>query len=194
MGKTEAIRSRLKQFLPYDSQGSPERVPEYLHVIEWIGFAQQYNEAANTLSQHNESILWPPRALLSGHALECALKACLLSKGTEAPRDHDLVNLSDMVIDLGFVLYEPELAAIVHLNSVFFMDLVTLTKFKVRYPADFSEATTRSRVPQSFICRIVESLVLQAGKVNDFRNREAWSGVRGDAQSLVQSRRVVPLL
>jgi hypothetical protein len=159
----------------------PDPVPTYLHVCEWIGFARHYSDAASLLSANAATHADLPRILLAGHAMECALKACLLAKGADAPRSHDLVNLADRAIDAGFRLQDPELVAIVNLNSVFERDLVSLTKFRVRYPTKNFEASVRTYAPQVLLARVVDSLLEQASSINDAHNRHEWSGIGPDA-------------
>lgn len=181
MHKAQDVRLRLQHLLKDTDFGTKEDVPAYLQAIEWIGFAQQYREAADLLSQHKGTDPDLPRILLVGHAVECALKACLCVKAQPVPRGHNLVELADRALELGFVLHEPDLVAIVHLDSVFHKDLVTNTGFRVRYPTDQFEPSLRNRVSQPLAARIVDSLVNQASRYNEHANREPWSGVSSDA-------------
>jgi len=181
MLKAENIRARLKQLMSEATLPPNEDVSVFLHTIEWVGFAQHYNEAADSLSQRSGPVSDLPRILLSGHAVECALKACLVTKAHDVPRIHDLIVLSDRVLNFGFVLLEPELVAIAHLNSVFSEDLVSLTRFLVRYPSNQSEANFQRHVSQISVARIVDSLIAQVTKYNGNANRKPWSGVDEDA-------------
>ena len=181
MPKAKDIRLRLQQMLKDEDGGRGEDLPPFLHAIEWMGFAQQYDEAAGLLSRHSRAASDLPRILLSGHSVECALKACLAVRARDVPRTHNLVALADLVIDLGFVLYEPELLTIVHLDSVFHEDLVSETRFRVRYPTEQFESSIRDHASQPQVARIVESLISQASRYNEHTNRKPWSAVSGDA-------------
>ncbi len=181
MAKAKQIHSQLAGILSELSALPPDPVPTYLHVCEWIGFAKQYTDAANLLATDGIAHADLPRILLAGHAMECALKACLLAKGASAPLSHDLIDLADRAIDAGFRLHEPELVAIVHLNSVFERDLVSLTKFRVRYPTKNLEASVKTYAPQLQLARVIDSLIEQASLANDFHNRYESSGIGPDA-------------
>jgi len=181
MARTDQLRSRLAVLLRGVSVDPSETVPAYLHVGEWIGFAIHYDEAANVLSGRDPTASDLPRLLLAGHAVECALKACLLAKGHVAPRTHDLVALADLVLSAGYSLQEPDLVAIVHLSSVFAKDLISSTEYRVRYPSKQFEARSRDYAPQTNVSRVVGSLVQQATTANEVHNRHAWSGIGPDA-------------
>ena len=181
MARAKEIHSRLAGFLSELYATPPDPIPTYLHVCEWIGFAKHYSEAASFLASKELAQSSLPRILVAGHAVECALKAFLHATGASAPHIHDLVDLADRAIDAGARLQEPELVAIVHLNSVFSRDIVSLRKFPVRYPAETFGASAKTHAPQLLLARIVESLVEQASSANEARNRHEWSGVGPDA-------------
>lgn len=176
MQKASKIKNRLQLLLSESFDREPELVTSYLQTIEWIGFAQQYSDAAKALEDRIGPVSELPRLLLSGHSIECALKACIVSKSQNVPQTHDLVVLADSVIELGFVLFEPELVSIVNLANVFFEDLVSKTRFRVRYPTKHVESNIRDSVSHQLLARIVTSLTEQASKYNEYANRENWSG------------------
>jgi HEPN domain-containing protein len=181
MGKAQDIRRRLQLLLTESVLEPKEDIPIFLQASEWIGFAQHYSQAAESLSQREGQFSDLPQILLAGHSVECALKACLVARAQPVPHTHDLVALSDVVLDLGFVLHEPELVAITHLDSIFSQDLVSLARFRARYPTKQFQSNVQVHASAESIARIVTSLTSQASRYNEHANRILWSRARGDA-------------
>jgi hypothetical protein len=156
-----------------------ERVPHYMHVMEWIGYATMYKDAARELHEPAPQFALP-RLQLSGHAMECALKACIVAKGEAPARTHDLVQLVDTVVSLGYVVIQRDLGSIVHLNQNYFSSMLSGTRFKARYPALHFQGRREPAVSSLLIDRIVIDLCRQAHEVNELNNRERFLAGHSD--------------
>jgi len=127
--------------------------------------AKEYISAASLLdAEAPQHIL--PRFQLTGLAVELSLKACLASVGFSPPRGHDghdLCKLYDLVQAQGFELNEElQYAAIVHLQHLYYQDLGTGAKYKVRYPPDRSESMGGALPQASTFVSVVNTLLNQA--------------------------------
>ncbi len=186
MGQAAEIQQSLRQL--YRTAGSvrlsSRPTPTYLRVLNWVAIAEQYAAAADALAAEAELSHIRPRMLLIGHALECSLKACLAAACLKTPRGHDLVNLTDLVLDAGYQLQQAQIAWVVHVDHVFNEDLRTSAKYKVRYPTETYESTGASLPPQSALTETVAALLHQARTRNEALNAAAWgrrSEAAGDA-------------
>ena len=140
-------------------------VPLALQVMQWVSFAEDYIAAASIIDgqapQH-----WLPRLQMTGHAIESALKACLVAVHAEPPNHHNLVQIYELASKHGFQLGNSDLAAIVHLGHFYFQDVATSTKYKTRYPTDKMERLGGAVPSNSAFVSIVRSLSEQATEKN----------------------------
>ena len=144
-----------------------------MHVMEWVGYSNMYMDAAKQLpaTEHNLKL---PATQLCGHAIECALKACLLAKGIEPALTHNLVKLADDAIASGYVLQEFELVQVVHLNQNYYASLISDAKFRARYPAQYFQGRREPVASPMLVSTIVASLCAQAAANNEGSNREKF--------------------
>ena len=108
----------------------------------WMYFAQRYCAAASALEDNVDTHIHP-RIQLYGHAIECALKAFLVSKGHAFPQGtagHDLVKLAVSAETQGCYITELQAIALVQVSSLFSEDLGTQTRYKARYPSKTLES------------------------------------------------------
>jgi hypothetical protein len=129
-------------------------------IRDWVYFAQRYCAAAVALEDAEDTHIHP-RIQLYGHAIECALKACLVAKRQPIPKGnkgHDLINLATLVEQHGYYVTEAQAIAIVQVSSLFYMDIGSKTLFKARYPID--KAESRESIVGDFeaIHDLIESL------------------------------------
>ena len=128
-------------------------------AYDWFHFADSYIRSAalleSKLPQH-----WLPVLQLSGHAIECALKGCLVAANVGLPKSHDLIVLAKLGQENGYQLTDPEIAFLVHLSHYYHRDLATGTKHKARYP---SNERLGGSVPEvSMFVATIQSLMKQA--------------------------------
>lgn len=168
------IQARLQPL--YDSSPAfpTEDVPSFLHAKEWIGFATMYAEAARALSGGAAQTFVLPALQLAGHSVECALKACIISAQGSYKNTHDLASLTDCALDLGYVMHEPSVVQIVHLNQNYFVSMASGTKYKARYPIERFEARREPVVSTALIYNIVKDLCAQADRRNESNNKESF--------------------
>ena len=171
MGRAADARERVRQFMA--EQALPlDPLPLYMQVLEWTAFAEIYLSAARALETGAELEHLYPKTQITGHAIECALKACIAAHGATVPQIHDLVDLADRVLELGIKLSDIDLTCIVNLNREYYRDPVTATKFKARYPAE--DGGFRFRPPPVMLAgEVVRNLLDHAKRENDARNRLA---------------------
>jgi HEPN domain-containing protein len=142
MSKIRPIRDHLKKIYkpPRGARGpilKAAQIPLPLQAFEWAALAQEYVSAASVLDREDG----PRRPMLhmAGHAVECSLKACLVAVNEKPPqtgkKGHDLDSLYELAEKHGFQLDHRQLAMIVHLHHHCVEDLVTGTRYKMRYPA-----------------------------------------------------------
>jgi hypothetical protein len=108
----------------------------------WVYFAQSYCAAASALEDSLDTHIHP-RIQLYGHAIECALKAFLVSKKHVIPQGsggHDLVNLAAIAESQGCHITELQAMALVQVSSLFSIDIGTRTRYEARYPSKNSES------------------------------------------------------
>lgn len=98
------------------------------HVARWLRFAQADLEAGTQLDAHASGAPWIP-CFHAQQAAEKALKALIVSRGSEPPKTHDLTALARALG--GWALQEPR------------PDLDDLSVWATfpRYPGDWPEAT-----------------------------------------------------
>lgn len=143
-------------------------VPRYLQVQAWIQFAMEYLAASTELSKlFHVSRPWMQ---LSGHAIECAIKAYLCAVRSNVSREHDIVKLIDVAVAAGLSISARNLAMIVHVNHQYSSDLRTTTRYKARYPSERIEQSGGSLPDQASLVQIVESICQQATRVNEDSN------------------------
>ena len=134
MSKIDEIKEKLSKLYKWGAQSQNVNIPRPLQAQEWFSFCREYIDAATELDKHGFKYILP-RIQLTGHAVEGALKSCLLAANRDPTHQHDLVFLYKECEKLCIMLDEKSLGAIVHLNHYYFCDLATETKFKARYPA-----------------------------------------------------------
>ena len=166
-----SIEEHLKnQLLFLDEPGQP--VSRYERVRHWCHFADEYILA----SKHLKSQPVPqfrPWIQVSGHAVECAAKAYLCAFGKREPKDHDLVKLLDLGIDLGLSVGQNDLAILVHLNHLYSRDLRSGTRYKARYPPGQWEPFIGTIPNQALLVRVVSDFCGQSRAANERLNRAA---------------------
>ena len=170
MSDIRRIQQRIQEIYRSAVEASHIEVPTPVKVMEWVSFAQKYIDAASLLD--GEPSLWLPRLQMTGHSVECALKACLASSGIEPPKHHDLVKLYELASQHGVTLGDPGLAAIVHLGCFYYQDIASGTRYKARYPTDQIEGLGGAVPQNSQFLSIVQSLIEQATEGNQTPNRE----------------------
>ncbi len=141
-------------------------VPVSLKVKQWVSFAEEYISATSIIDIQKPQYLLP-KLQMTGQAVESALKACLVAAHEDSPNSHDLVQLYELAAKHGFHLGNPDIAAIVHLGHFYFQDLVTSTKYKIRYPTIQIERLGGSVPTNSTFVSIVRSLCEQATERNN---------------------------
>jgi len=155
------IQSKIKKLYQSREVQPVMNVPPVLQVRQWVSFAKEYIAAAsiveNKAPQYYLLILQ-----MTGHAIECSLKACLTAAGEPPPAKHDLINLYQHVEKHGFQLDDPNKAAIVHLHHFYFQDLATETKYKARFPTENLEQLGGSVPSNATFVSIIHSLIKQA--------------------------------
>jgi hypothetical protein len=145
MSEIKRIQRKIEKL--YRAIEEPEiDVPLAVQVRQWVSFAEEYISAASIVDSQ-APLNWLSRLLMTGQAVELALKACLAAANVIPPNHHNLIQLYELASKHGFHLDNPDLAAIVHLGHFYFQDLVTSTKYKTRYPATKTERLgVRSRI------------------------------------------------
>lgn len=104
-------------------------------VQEWIGFSQIYFRAS-VVVQAESKFKTPASIYLSGHGIECAIKACIIAGGEDPPKTHDLVSLMARAEEKGYRAWEGDLWDIVRLNWYTFADPEKKARLKARYPLE----------------------------------------------------------
>src|SRR5688572_12018806 len=97
--------------------------PAYLKTLEYVLYAESYISAASVVAGSQNLLL--PLMQITGHAIECAMKACISATGGEplkGPDGHSLVSLGDRILSLGFEATEPQKALVVHVNHLYASD------------------------------------------------------------------------
>jgi len=121
----------------------------------------QYLIAASILDKRGLQFI-NPKLQLTGHAIECSMKACIASVGVKPPNKHDLVQLYKVIEKHSFHLDNRLQAMIVHLNHHYYQDLRTGSKFKLRYPTENSERKGGAIPNHSDMVAISNTLLEQA--------------------------------
>ncbi len=160
MTKIQAVTDRLSGSLKDFSLPGEERSISW-RVRDWNSFAEEYMVAATCLHEQDD-LRVRARLQVSGHSVECALKACLASTNAPVPGTHDLTSLCSQVENAGFHVTELQAIALFQLSLHYFRDIGTGTKFKARYPTEKAEAK-RAPVPEhQALSELVESLRTQS--------------------------------
>ncbi|MEN6424723.1 MAG: HEPN domain-containing protein [Phycisphaerales bacterium] len=137
MSEIEETQYRIKEAYQYISEPALP-LPREMQAIDWWYIAVEYLMGASILDK-KEPHFTGPRLQLTGHAIECSMKACFASVGANPPNTHDLVRLYTLVDKHGFHLENRLQAMLVHLNCHYYQDLGTGSKYKLRYPTETSE-------------------------------------------------------
>jgi HEPN domain-containing protein len=162
MHKIDEIQAKLKR-LHQNLPNSSLQVPKDLQSVEWAYIAIEYLVAAGILNRKDSHFL-RPQLQLCGHAIECCMKACITSIGKSPTTTHNLVKIYRDIENLGFKLDERSQALLVLINHLYFQDLATSSKFKLRYPTESSEGLGGSIPTYEDISSICDSLIGQAGE------------------------------
>ncbi len=136
-------------------------IPKEMQAVHWAYIAVEFLTAASILDK-KEPHFTNPKLQLTGHAIECSMKACIASIAAKPPNKHDLVQLYKVIEEHGFHLDDRSQALIVHLNHHYYQDLGTGTKFKSRYPTETSERSGGAIPPHSDMVAISNTLIEQA--------------------------------
>ncbi len=160
MSNIERIQNRLKKL--HELPGEPSLpIPKELQAYEWALFAIEFLAAASILDQKYPHFQGP-KLQLTGHGIECSMKACIATVSAKIPITHDLVKLYKVIENHGFHLDDRLLAMLVLLNHAYYQDLGSGTKFKLRYPAEMTEGSGVSIPYHSDMEIISDSLIEQA--------------------------------
>jgi hypothetical protein len=159
---------KLSALHPND-ESSDQVTPPYLRTLEYIHYAESYILAAGNVAD-NFRISFLPLMQLTGHAIECAMKACISATGRKpptGPEGHSLVGLGDCILSLGFEVTEQHKAFVVHINHLYASDLASGSRYKARYPSQKLERLGGSIPPHDAIRQLVKSLCRQAVTRNE---------------------------
>jgi hypothetical protein len=143
--------------------------PTYLTTLEYVNYAESYILAAGIVAERSP-ISFLPLMQLTGHAIECAMKACISATGSKPPKGpegHSLVGLGDCILGLGFEVTEQHKAFAVLVNHLYASDLATGSSYKARYPSPNMEGLGGSIPPHDALRQLVESLCCQAKMRNE---------------------------
>ncbi len=164
MSKIREIQQKIsKSYKDLDAENASIEIPIIHQTLEWIGFSSDFIRAASLVNENDAKFLLTlPRLQLTGQAVENALKACIVSTGTEPQNSHNLVQLYETVENCGFSLDEPNQAWIVHLTHFYNQDISTSTKFKTRYPTKTSERLGGAVPEHSKFASLIQLLCEQA--------------------------------
>src|SRR3990172_10434654 len=179
MTEIDQIRYQLeKAYEAYDSYEKPNlSVPTELLAYKWATFAVEYIYAASILAKEEFRFI-KPQMLLTGHAIECVLKAYLVASRSDPPDKHDLVQLYNLAKNYGYQLNDKSLAMIVPVNHYYYKDLGTKTKYKARYPTKTSERSGGSVPPNSICISIVNTLIEQISNNIVYPFREMFDSLK----------------
>jgi hypothetical protein len=132
-----------------------------MHALNWAYVAVDFLTAASILDKKGPHLIGP-KLQLTGHAIECSMKACIALVGAKPPNKHDLVQLYKIIDKHGFHLDDRLQTMIVHLNHHYYQDLGTGSKFKLRYPTETSERSGGAYPNHSDMIVISSTLLGQA--------------------------------
>jgi len=160
MSKIDEAQDKIKKL--YENINEPPfQIPKEMQALHWAYIAIEFLIAASILDK-KEPHFTNPKLQLTGHAIECSMKACIASVGVNPPNEHDLVELYKVIDKHGFHLEERLQTMIVHLNHHYYKDLGTESKFKLRYPTENSEHSGGAIPKFSDMLDISNSLLEQA--------------------------------
>jgi hypothetical protein len=162
-------RERMTQLHQEQSGGQNHQTPAYLLTLEYIYYAESYIAAASLVANASQ-VSFLPLMQLTGHAIESAMKACISAcrgKVPTGPSGHDLVDLGDSIVGMGFDVSEQHRALVVHVNHLYASDLLSGERYKARYPSKRVEDLGGSIPPHHSLRQLVESLCSQAKHRNE---------------------------
>ncbi|MCU7920279.1 MAG: hypothetical protein KZQ95_18255 [Candidatus Thiodiazotropha sp. (ex Epidulcina cf. delphinae)] len=160
MSKIEKAQSKIKKL--YELVNEPSfPIQKEMQVLHWAYIAVNFLTAASILDKKGHYFI-NPKLQLTGHAIECSMKACIASVAANPPNKHDLVQLYKVIDKHGFHLDDRSQALIVHLNHHYYQDFGTGTKFKLRYPTETTESLGGAYLHHSDIVAISNTLIEQA--------------------------------
>jgi len=160
MSKIEKVRNNIKKLYKLINE-SQFQIQEEIQALHWAYIAVDFLTAASILEKKGFHFI-KPKLQLTGHAIECSMKACIASVGAKPPNKHDLVQLYKVLDKYGFHLDDRSKAMIVHLNHHYYQDLGTGTKFKLRYPTETTEGSGGAIPVHSDMVAISNILLEQA--------------------------------
>jgi HEPN domain-containing protein len=158
MSKIAEIETRLTGLLQDLSHS--ESKPRTWMIGEWMFFAQQYIEAA-TLLDDSPIADNVAKLQLSGHALECALKAFLLAATQSTPKTHNLLALGKSAEEAGCHVTEMQAIAVFQLSLSYSIDIATNTRYKARYPTHEFESKVRATPFHDSVAELVANVLAQ---------------------------------
>jgi HEPN domain-containing protein len=160
MSKIEKAQRNIKKLYKLINEPSFP-IPKEMQAVHWAYIAVEFLIAAAILDNKGPHFT-KPMLQLTGHAIECSMKACIASVAAKPPNKHDLVQLYKVIEKHGFHLDDRSQALIVHLNHHYYQDLGTGTKFKLRYPTETSERSGGAIPLHSDMVDIANTLIEQA--------------------------------
>lgn len=160
MTDIEQIQRKIEKIYQAIGVQPVVNVPPTVQAMEWASRAKTYIAAASIVDKEAPQH-WLPVLQMTGHAMECSLKACLVAANIEPPHEHDLIKLYRLAAKHGFQLGGPDFAALVHLRHFYSRDLATNTPNKARYPAS-GERLGGSVPSNATFVSIINSLIEQA--------------------------------
>jgi hypothetical protein len=138
-----------------------ENIQRQLEVTNLLGMSSSYIKAAGAVNADSPDCFLP-QLQLSGHSIELALKACIMSATGSFKPGHDLKCLCLKALKHDVVLDDKELECIAHVNHAYFRDSPTDSKYKSRYPSKPGEPRNFVVADHSTLRAIVMSLRQQA--------------------------------
>lgn len=163
------IEANLEYRGPIDfSPGNP--VPRFEKVRHWSHFAKQYLLASEYLRTRDVPLLLP-WFQVTGHAIECSVKAFICAVEEHVPKSHDLVKLLDTALASGLLACRDDVVHVIEINHIYSRDLQSQTSYKARFPTDRWEPISGSILEQQILARIVNDFCKQAADANECNER-----------------------
>ena len=163
------IEANLECRGPIDfSPGKP--VPIFEKVRHWSYLAEQYLLASDYLRTRDVPLL-QPWFQVTGHAIECSVKAFICAVGKHAPKKHNLIKLLDIAVASGLVADKGDVVHVISINHIYCRDLQSETRYKARFPSDRWEPIAGSIPEQRVLSRIVNEFCTQAAAANELNKQ-----------------------
>jgi len=163
------IEANLEYRGPIDfSPGKP--IPIFEKVQHWSHLAKQYLLASDYL-RTRDVLLLQPWFQVTGHAIECSVKAFICAVGSKVPTHHDLIKLLDIAVASGLVADKDDVVRVISINHIYYRDLQIKTRYKARFPSDRWEPIAGSIPEQRVLSRIVNEFCTQAAAANELNKK-----------------------